>query len=139
VLLVTHNVLEAERSVDRLAVLDHGRVLTEVSPAELKARIGDSLRLELVLDPTATSPERPQFLGTHTLEGNRMVATVPAALAGEAASWARDLRRTGRIEEFSLSPATLEDIYVELVGAAAQAGTTELAITPEEEIHVRAA
>ena len=37
VLLVTHNVIEAERSVDALAILDHGRVLTQGTPAELKA------------------------------------------------------------------------------------------------------
>ena len=40
VLLVTHNVIEAERSVDRLAILDHGRVVVEGTPAELKAAIG---------------------------------------------------------------------------------------------------
>jgi ABC-2 type transport system ATP-binding protein len=118
VLLVTHNVMEAERAVDRLAVLDHGRVLTEGSPAGLKAHIGDSLRLELVLDPASPTLERPQFLGPHKIDGSRIVATIPAGLAGMAASWARDLRLTGRIEEFSLSPATLEDIYVELVSAA---------------------
>ena len=38
VLLVTHNVIEAERSVDRLAILDEGRVIAEGTPAELKAR-----------------------------------------------------------------------------------------------------
>ena len=36
VLLVTHNVIEAERSVDRLAILDEGRVIAEGTPAELK-------------------------------------------------------------------------------------------------------
>ena len=53
VLLVTHNVIEAERSVDRLAILDEGRVIAEGTPAELKARLGAALRLELVLDPEA--------------------------------------------------------------------------------------
>ena len=32
VLLVTHNVLEAERCVDRLAIVDHGRVVSEGTP-----------------------------------------------------------------------------------------------------------
>src|SRR5207247_4556689 len=36
VLLVTHNVLEAERCVDRLAIIDHGRVLASGTPAALK-------------------------------------------------------------------------------------------------------
>ena len=117
VLLVTHNVIEAERSVDRLAILDHGRVIAEGTPTELKAGIVDDLRLDLVLDPDAGLIEMPQFSGSHVVNGSRITATVPASLAGQAAAWAQDLRRTGRIEEFSLTPATLEDAYVALVGA----------------------
>src|SRR5664279_5994812 len=56
VLLVTHNVVEAERSVDRLAILDHGRVIVEGSPAQLKERVADDLRLELVPEPRAEPP-----------------------------------------------------------------------------------
>ena len=60
-LLVTHNVLEAERSVDRLAILDHGRVVVEGTPAELKADIADELRLDLALEPNADRPLVPAF------------------------------------------------------------------------------
>jgi ABC-2 type transport system ATP-binding protein len=123
VLLVTHNVVEAERSVDRLAILDHGRVLTEGSPAELKSGIAEDLRLELVLEPGAEAPQIPDFAVASAADGNspganRLVATVPDRMAGQAATWAQSLRRGGRIEEFSLTPATLEDVYVTLVGAA---------------------
>jgi ABC-2 type transport system ATP-binding protein len=132
VLLVTHNVIEAERSVDRLAILDHGRVLTEGTPADLKGRIADELRLELVLDPDGDGIETPRFAGPGIVVGNRIVATVPAGMAAEAATWAGDLRRAGRIEEFSLAPATLEDAYVALVGASQSTNI-------KEEIDVRAA
>ena len=140
VLLVTHNVIEAERSVDRLAILDHGRVLTEGTPADLKTGVADELRLELVLDPASESIETPQFTGPYTVTGNRIVATVPASLAGQAATWANDLRRTGRIEEFSLAPATLEDAYVALVGDTAESTPTNATrLTSEEDQNVRAA
>ena len=43
VLLVTHNVVEAERSVDRLAILDEGRSIVEGTPASLKASVADEL------------------------------------------------------------------------------------------------
>jgi ABC-2 type transport system ATP-binding protein len=125
VLLVTHNVVEAERSVDRLAILDHGRVLTAGTPADLKAGIAEDLRLELVLEPGADAPAIPSFGVLATADGspdtagtNRLIATVPDRFAGDAAAWAQGLRRAGRIEEFSLTPATLEDAYVALVGAA---------------------
>jgi ABC-2 type transport system ATP-binding protein len=123
VLLVTHNVIEAERSVDRLAILDHCRVLTEGTPADLKAGIADDLRLELVLEPDSEAPQIPSFALASTADGespggNRFVVTVPERFAGDAAAWAQGLRRENRIEEFSLTPATLEDAYVALVGAA---------------------
>src|SRR5439155_11272610 len=40
VLLVTHNVLEAERCVDRLAIIDHGRAVGEGTPATMKGDFG---------------------------------------------------------------------------------------------------
>ena len=138
ILLVTHNVIEAERSVDRLAILDHGRVLAEGTPADLKSGIADDLRLELVLDPDALAIETTHFTGPLTTVGNRIVATVPARMAGEAATWAGDLRRAGRIEEFSLSPATLEDAYVALVESAPVPATATTA-SSEETTDVRAA
>jgi ABC-2 type transport system ATP-binding protein len=118
VLLVTHNVLEAERSVDRLAILDHGRVIAEGTPAMLKSAVADDLRLELVLEPQAVSGDLPAFIRHPVTSGSRIIATVPRAEAAEALLWADSQQQSGRIEEFGLAPANLEDVYVELVGRA---------------------
>ena len=118
VLLVTHNVVEAERAVDRLAILDHGRVVVEGTPASLKERVADDLRLELVLEPGAALDDVPAFVLHEVGAGQRHVATLPAAAAGPAVAWAESLQRGGRVEEYRLGPATLEDVYVELVGRA---------------------
>jgi ABC-2 type transport system ATP-binding protein len=118
VLLVTHNVVEAERSVDRLAILDRGRVIAAGTPAALKAEVADDLRLEIVLEPGAVAPPAPAFARRWTPNGSRAVATVPAARAGVAVAWAEALRQDRVVEEFSLAPATLEDVYIELVGRA---------------------
>jgi len=115
VLLVTHNVVEAERSVDRLSILDHGRVVAGGTPAELKAAISDDLRLELVLEPDTEAPPMEPFVRGFLRSGNRVLATVAASSATDAAGWGQQLRREGRIEEFSLAPATLEDAYVGIV------------------------
>src|SRR5207248_8350605 len=40
VLLTTHYMDEAERLCDRLAIVDHGQIIAEGSPAELIARLG---------------------------------------------------------------------------------------------------
>jgi ABC-2 type transport system ATP-binding protein len=117
-MLVTHNVIEAERSVDRLGILDHGRVIVEGTPAELKASVSNDLRLELVLEPDLAEPELAEFLRNPLRTGLRIVGTVPAERAAEAAAWAQSLHASGRLEEFALAPATLEDVYVALVDRA---------------------
>ena len=118
VLLVTHNVLEAERAVDRLAILDHGTVIAEGTPAAMKSSTADDLRLELVLEPNATLAELPPFVRRRATTGPRLLTSVSAADASDAVRWAAGLRQAGRIEEYGLAPATLEDVYVELVGRA---------------------
>jgi ABC-2 type transport system ATP-binding protein len=118
VLLVTHNVVEAERSVDHLAILDRGRVIAAGTPAALKSEIANDLRLELVLEPGKAAPPAAPFIRRYLPNGSRALATVPATEAAAAAAWAQDLRHAGVVEEFSLAPATLEDVYIELVGRA---------------------
>ncbi len=119
VLLVTHNVIEAERSVDRLAILDAGRVVSEGTPAELKASIAAQLRLELVVDQRTPEVPASPFGGSAVMVGNRLMIGVPIDAAGIAVGWAEYLQRAGTIEEFTLGPATLEDVYVALVGGVA--------------------
>ena len=116
VLLVTHNVLEAERAVDRLAVLDHGKVIAEGTPADLKAGIADDLRLELVLEPESQPGEMPAFVRSTVTSGSRLIATIGPGDANAAVQWASGLQRDGLIEEYALVPATLEDVYIQLVG-----------------------
>jgi len=118
VLLVTHNVIEAERSVDRLAILDDGKVIAEGTPAGLKARVGAALRLELVLDPDAADLPSSPFGLSAVRVGNRLMIGVPMDAAGQAVGWAESLKLEGSVEEFTLGPATLEDVYVVLVGDA---------------------
>ncbi|HEX5148930.1 MAG TPA: ABC transporter ATP-binding protein [Candidatus Limnocylindrales bacterium] len=118
VLLVTHNVIEAERSVDRLAILDHGHVVVQGTPGELKASMADELRLDLALEPGTDRPVMPPFASRSIPAGPRLLVTVPVASAAEAATWAAEEQRAGRVEEFSLGPATLEDVYVALATQA---------------------
>jgi ABC-2 type transport system ATP-binding protein len=58
VVLVTHNVLEAEAVLDRVAVLDHGRLIACDTPGRLKALVSDEVRLDLVwrADPPYDDP-----------------------------------------------------------------------------------
>jgi ABC-2 type transport system ATP-binding protein len=123
VLLVTHNVIEAETVLDRVAVVDEGRVIACDTPGGLKAMVDGAVRLDLVWRESAPT-ELP------------LVASL-AARAGAAGSGAAGRRWTLRAEpeearelvaeitggpafaaldDFSLSTPSLEDVYLVLGG-----------------------
>jgi ABC-2 type transport system ATP-binding protein len=126
VLLVTHTVLEAEKAVDRLAIIDRGRLLAEGTPSSLKAEDRGHLRLHVMLTPRVETPPLPPFVGHHTRMGHNLMAVVPEPEAAHAIGWAQELMGLGIAEEYALGATTLEDVYIRLTGdvaAASQAAT----------------
>lgn len=116
VFLVTHNVLEAEKSVDRLAIIDEGRLIASGTPSSLKADDRDHLRLQLMLRPGAATPDLPELVLRHTRAGNNLVTVISEADAAAGISWAQEVMRDGEAEEYSLGATTLEDVYIRLTG-----------------------
>lgn len=121
VLLVTHNVAEVERAVDRLVVLEHGRVAASGTVGELKSGISDELRLELVVAAGSDPPRSPSFATGAGQEGRRMLMRVGLADSDRAIRWARELSESKRIDEFAIRPVSLEDVYVSLSNGGGQA------------------
>lgn len=116
VLLVTHNVLEAERVVNRLAIVDQGKVKGIGTPTELKTDENGSMRLELILEPDRDIPELPDFLIQIATSNHRIISRVEQENIHVALEFASGLKTNGVIEEFSLSPTTLEDAYISIIG-----------------------
>ncbi|MGA2804395.1 MAG: ABC transporter ATP-binding protein [Acidimicrobiales bacterium] len=114
VLLVTHNVLEAEKSVDRLAVIHKGRLVAEGTPSSLKAGSRSQLRLQLMLTPGTATPELPLWAGPPVRVGNNLVTTIAEADAAIAIAWAAEMTAAGVAEEYALAAMTLEDAYIRL-------------------------
>ncbi|MEU6543381.1 ABC transporter ATP-binding protein [Streptomyces sp. NPDC046859] len=120
VLLVTHNVIEAETVLDRVAVLDRGRVIACDTPSGLKERVAGEVRVELLWRERAPL-EVPEVaaLQDRALESGRRwtlrlapeeARTVVATVTGGAAFAALD--------DFTLATPSLEDVYLALGGAA---------------------
>lgn len=104
VLLVTHNLAEAERVIDRFAIIDQGRILREGTPAALRSVVTDRLRLEL----TTTAPVDPHpMLET---EGGGVYLFDEDDL-GIVSDWIAGLRANGLLTDFRIGPPTLDDIY----------------------------
>ncbi|MFR9676998.1 ABC transporter ATP-binding protein [Streptomyces sp. TR06-5] len=126
VLLVTHNVVEAERSVDRLVVLDSGKVVAEGTPAQLRSRAVGALRLELTTADTADLPALPDHLkpaAEPVRTQRRLVVPLDSDAASDALAWAQKLREDQHIDEFALLPVGLEDVYMDLVGSESKNDT----------------
>ncbi len=116
VFLVTHNVMEAEKSVDRLAVINEGRLVAEGTPSSLKAGDRGRLRLQLMMVPGEEDPEFPSLVHTHARVGHNLVTVIDEAAASDGIAWAQQLMARGVAEEYALGATTLEDIYIRLTG-----------------------
>ena len=116
VLLVTHNVLEAERAVDRLAIIDKGKVVSMGTPASLKGNGGYSMRFELVLEPRAETPQIPALIQNTAIIGRRLIGRLEEPDVAPVIQWARGLKEKNIAEEYSVGPASLEDVYLKVVG-----------------------
>ncbi|HSP39597.1 MAG TPA: ABC transporter ATP-binding protein [Frankiaceae bacterium] len=120
VVLVTHNVLEAEAVLDRVAVLDHGRVIACDTPGRLKAKVSDEVRLELVwrseplLDDSTVAGLAPRAV----VSGRRWSLRLPVVEAREALARLTTGAAFAALDDFTLATPTLEDVYLALGGAA---------------------
>jgi ABC-2 type transport system ATP-binding protein len=114
VLLVTHNLAEAERFIHRLAIIDHGRIVSEGSPASLRTVVTDQLRLEVTtsngLVPHAALTPEPG--GEHRYLFSQ--TDLPAV-----SEWLAARRDAGEIVDFRIGPPSLDDIYQAVVAAEA--------------------
>jgi len=120
-LLVTHNVREAERVVDHLVILDQGRVIAAGTPAGLAAPLRGALTVEVHLMP-GSPPTWPASVTPITEPGPgreqlRITGTVRPDDAADFVHWAQGQVDEKRIERYALTPASLEDVYIQLVGA----------------------
>jgi ABC-2 type transport system ATP-binding protein len=125
VLLVTHNVLEAEKSVDRLAIINEGRLIAEGTPSSLKAEDRGRMRIQLMIVPGLPTPDMPAFVHSHARVGNNLIASIAEGDSAHAIGWAQQLMAAGVAEEYALAATTLEDVYIRLTGHISQEAPIE--------------
>jgi ABC-2 type transport system ATP-binding protein len=122
VFLVTHNVLEAEKSVDRLAVIDQGRLVAQGTPSSLKAEDRGCMRMLVMLVPGALDPIEPGFVISSTRVGHNLATVIAERDAGKAIEWAQGLIAANQAEEYALGATSLEDVYIRLTGEVSMIG-----------------
>jgi ABC-2 type transport system ATP-binding protein len=125
VLLTTQYLDEADRLAHRIAVIDHGRIIAEGTPRELKASVGSGAVHVRVHDPEARSDARR--LLTETLGVPVHLEADPGALSArvgdaEAVAYAlAELARSGiAVTDFSLGQPSLDEVFLALTGRPAE-------------------
>ena len=123
VILTTHNMDEADRVVDRVAIIDHGELLVLDTPEVLKQRVGHGdvieIRLSNGIQDEAKAREALQSTTSDvTLEATTHVLRVRALHAvGHVADILEALTAAGfQPGEVSIHANTLEDVFIQLTG-----------------------
>ncbi|WP_074992054.1 ABC transporter ATP-binding protein [Streptomyces misionensis] len=120
VLLVTHNVIEAETVLDRVAVLDRGRVIACDTPAGLKEQVAGEVRVELVWRERAPLdvPEVAVLRERAVESGRRWTLRLAPEEARAAVATVTGGAAFAALDDFTLATPSLEDVYLALGGAA---------------------
>jgi ABC-2 type transport system ATP-binding protein len=124
ILLTTHYLEEADRLARRLAIVDHGKIVVEGTPEELKAQLrGDAIQVELVGangDGRAhTAVERLEGVNEVSSDGVRLRARVASgATAVPMVIAALESEGIG-VAAVTIARPSLDDVYLRYAGGAA--------------------
>lgn len=119
VILVTHDVAEAERVLDRVAILERGRIVSMGKPAELKAGLAHRTRIELVVAEGSALPieDVVATLGPDAkVEGRRVSSWVASDDAVRLLDKVISTFGSSDLEDVRLVTPSLEDVYLEVSG-----------------------
>jgi ABC-2 type transport system ATP-binding protein len=119
VILVTHDVAEAEHALDRVAIMDKGRIVAAGTPAELKSSLAHRTRLEVVVAESRSADpyEIAALIGAGAkVEDRRVSGWVPAEEAVRILEKVVAEASPSGLEDVRLVTPTLEDVYLETAG-----------------------
>jgi ABC-2 type transport system ATP-binding protein len=120
VVLTTHYMEEADELCDRVAIIDHGKILVEDTPAALKASVGGDklydLRLALSADREQLAQQLRELTGVTGVEpiesGLRVLAQTREGLLPQVITAAN----TYGLRDVTTAEPTLETVFIRLTG-----------------------
>ncbi len=120
VVFVTHDAVEAERMVDRVAIMHGGRIVALGTPPELRRALGREMRVEWRAAPSQTPPIPVGF----TLDQRANGRCVVRLAWHEAIDFLRQLKPE-QVEDLRVTMPTLEDVFIHYANAASSAASND--------------
>ncbi|MGA8521980.1 MAG: ATP-binding cassette domain-containing protein [Candidatus Dormiibacterota bacterium] len=119
VLLTTQNLDEADQLADRIGVLDHGRLVAEGTPNQLKRRIPGG-RVRLHFRDAADVGVAASVLGTETFDDEALVLDIPTDGTPRSLRSLLDQldERALSVESVTVETPDLDDVFFALTGAS---------------------
>jgi len=124
VLITTHYMEEAARLCDRVAILDHGKMIALGTPRELIASLGADRIVEFRAEGSIDRAALAALPGVTAVseKGHDRILTVADIATAVPAVLAEIERRGGRLLTMTTHEATLDDVFVSLTGRALRDG-----------------
>ncbi|HEX7070140.1 MAG TPA: ATP-binding cassette domain-containing protein [Rhodothermales bacterium] len=124
VLLTTQYLEEADQLADRIAVIDHGKVIAEGTSAELKASVGTGVLHVRLVDPAQRDAAQRllgDWFGEHVhADGEPRSLSIQLSNPNRAAAALAALADAGiSVSDFSLGQPSLDEVFFALTGHAA--------------------
>jgi daunorubicin/doxorubicin transport system ATP-binding protein len=121
VLLCTQYLDEADQLADRIAVIDHGRVIAEGTPGQLKASVGQGALHVRLLDPGERGRAAGVLGPDVHLEPDPASLSIAVADADQASEAVAALTANGiGLASFALAQPSLDEVFLALTGHVAE-------------------
>ncbi|HID19846.1 MAG TPA: ATP-binding cassette domain-containing protein [Methanophagales archaeon] len=120
VLLTTHYMEEADILCDRIAIIDHGRIIARGTPNELKKMLDKNITIEITVNPEVMNNHIEKDLNAMSgviyveMKSNRIRIGVDDDAIVEQVL--RNLITKTKISEINIIRPTLDDVFLHLTG-----------------------
>ena len=120
IILVTHNVLEAEQVVDRVMIVDQGKIIALGTPGELKAKVDDRVRIQVKFKPNTPNEQIDlirNFDHSQELSNGNWQVFIPKPYVASVYNRLINRININNLDDFRMMTTTLEDVYIQMGGS----------------------
>ncbi len=113
VIITTHYMEEADELCDRVAIIDHGKIVAMDTPMNLKRNLGGDVVRIKVKKPNMAAVKKLKYVKHAKREGDSVILTV-----NDAGSHLQEiLGKLGKIESVESRSPTLNDVFMHYTGS----------------------